>query len=100
MWDGRLGRTDIAKHCIKLNSPDEFYINSGPCPTGPKTREFQKVEIDKMLGMKVRETAQSKCASPIVFAPKRYGLIQFIIDYRKVNVLMIKDNYTILQMDE
>lgn len=42
MWDGRLGRIDMAKNCIKLAAQDVRYINSVLYHAEPRTHEFEK----------------------------------------------------------
>ena len=78
MWDGQLGTITAAKHRIDLDPPDSIPIHSVPYRAGPKAREFEKQEIQKMLSMNVIEPAQSEWAAPIVFAPKKDGSLGFV----------------------
>lgn len=57
---GVLGHIDMARRRIELIAPDVHPINSVQYHAGPKAREFDKVEIDKMLCMSAIEPAQSE----------------------------------------
>lgn len=74
MWDGHLGRISTAKHRIELSDPNTAPVLSAPPHDGPKTREFERIEVDKMLAENVIEPAQTEWASPIVFTPKMMEL--------------------------
>ena len=100
MWDGRLGTITAAKHRIDLDPVDSRPIHSAPYRAGPKAREFEKQEIQKMLAMNVIEPAQSEWAAPIVFAPKKDGALRFCVDYRRLNAITVRDSYPIPRMDE
>lgn len=78
MWDGRLGQLGIAKHRIVLTSTDIWPINFVPYRAGRKEREFEKMEIDKMIRMNVIEPRDSEWASPFLFAPKKDESLQFL----------------------
>lgn len=41
--------------------------------------------------MTVIERAQSERSPPIIFGAKKNGSLHFCIDYRKLNVLIVKD---------
>lgn len=56
----------MPKHRIELIAPDVYPINPAPYHAGPKARELEKAEIEKMLRMKVIEPAQSKVTMGIV----------------------------------
>jgi len=100
MWDGNLGTISAVKHRIDLDPPDSQPVHSAPYRAGPATRQLEKNEIDKMLGMGVIEPAQTEWASPIVFAPKKDGAMRFCVDYRRLNAMTLRDSYPIPRMDE
>lgn len=99
MWDGHLGSVSGACHSFRLKA-DSQPVQAVPYRAGPKMREHEKAEIDKMLKAKVIEPSTSEWASPIVFAPKKDGTLRFCIDYRKLNAMTIRDSYPIPWMDE
>lgn len=66
--EGHRGRINSAKHRIELSSADEKPIHSAPYQAGPKVRDFEKNEFDKMLSDAVIEPAQRERAEPIVLA--------------------------------
>lgn len=49
--------------------------------SGPKTPEIEKMEIDKILGMKLIETALPKLETAIVSTSKMDGSLRFYIYY-------------------
>lgn len=59
MWDGRLGKVQKVKHSIKTDPEDTRPIKSAPYRAGPKGRELEKEEIEKLVSMNVKEPAQS-----------------------------------------
>lgn len=89
MWDGHLGRIKITIHRIELK-PDPKPIFQYRYRAGPKLRQLEKDEICKILKEGVIEPACGDLGSPIVFAPKKYGMLRFCIDYRKPNANTIK----------
>lgn len=99
MWDGHLGRKSTAKHRVELVDPNTPPVPSAPYRAGPKARELEKTEINKVLAENIIEPAQTEWASPIVFAPKEDGTVRFCVDYRKVNEITKQDSYPIPRMD-
>lgn len=73
MWDGRLGRIDMAKDCIELTALNVPPIFSAPSRDGPKAFEFKKTEIDKKPCMKFIVPVQRKRASLFLFVHKERG---------------------------
>ena len=99
MWDGHLGLIKSTEHRIQLEK-DAIPAYQQPYRAGPKQRELEKAEIDKMLSLDVIEPANSEWAAPIVFAPKKCGALRFCIDYRRLNAVTLRDSYPIPRMDE
>lgn len=58
MGDVSLGRADLAKHLIELLSPDIRSTESAGYRAGREDSEFEKAEIDIMLGMKVTDPSK------------------------------------------
>jgi len=63
-------------------------------------RERENGEVERMRSMDVIEPASGEWASPVVMVPKPDGSVRFCIDYRKLNLMTIKDSYPIPRMDE
>lgn len=99
MWDGRLGTVSASKHRIDL-VPGAKPVFQPPYRAGPRQRELEKMEIDKMLEADVIEPSTSEWAAPIVFAPKKDGSLRFYVDYRRLNAVTIRDSYPIQRIDE
>lgn len=55
--EGRLRQIYIPKPRINLTSQDARPVNSAPYCVGPKTCKLEKTEFDKMLRMKVIDSA-------------------------------------------
>ena len=72
MWDGRLGNINITQHRIDLK-PDTKPVFQPPYRAGPRQRELEQMEIQRMLEQDVIEPSMSEWAAPIVFAPKKDG---------------------------
>lgn len=53
-----------------------------------------------MLLLKFIEPAQTKLATPIVFAPKKGKLLRFWVDFRKLNAVTKRDSYSKPQIHE
>lgn len=60
MWDGRLGRTNTAKHKIKFFEPSKRPDLPALYRTGLVTSKFEEVEIDKEIYENITEPAQTE----------------------------------------
>lgn len=100
MSDGPLGRISVAKHRIKLLDENTQTIHLALYWAGPKTREFEKVNIENMLRDNIIEHTQTKWAAPIVFALMKDGSLRFSVDYRRLNAANKRDLYPIPRKDE
>ena len=99
MWDGSIGEISTVNHHIHLQ-PGTRPIAQHPYRAGPRAREAEKAEVDRMLEAGVIEPAQSEWASPIVLVPKPDGSLRFCVDYRRLNAVTVKDTYPLPRMDE
>lgn len=59
---------------------------------GPKTREFEKEEIKKILKPQEIKPAETEWAALILFALKKDGTLQFSVEYRKLKA--VKKRYS------
>ena len=46
------------------------------------------------------EPSTFEWAAPVVFAPKKDGMIRFCIDYRRLNYVTLRESYHIPRMEE
>ena len=99
MWSGHLGSIEKAKHRINL-IPGAQPFRQPPYRSGPKSREIEQLEVDRMLKEGVIEPSESEFASPVLLVPKPDGTKRFCVDYRRLNALTVKDSYPLPRMDE
>ena len=99
MWDGTLGEINTTVHRIEL-VPETRPIAQAPYRAGPKAREIEAAEVQKMLEAGVIEPAQSEWASPVLLVPKPDGSMRFCVDCRRLNAVTVKDTYPLPRMDE
>lgn len=100
MWYGHIGRKNVAKHRIELLNDKVRPVQSALFCMGQKTREFEQVEIYKMVKQKVSYSEQTKCAALIFFLSKNNGTVRFYVDYMKPNGFTKLDPYPIPRLDE
>jgi len=80
--------------------PGAVPVRQHPCKAGPLAREREKAEVECMRWMGVIEPSTGEWASPVVLVPKPDGSVRFCTDYRKLNLMTVKDAYPIPRMDE
>ena len=81
MWDGSLGEVNTTEHHIDLVKRARP-IASHPYRVGPRAREAEQDEFQRMLTVDVIEPSQSAWASPVVLVPKPDGSLRFCVEYR------------------
>jgi RNase H-like domain found in reverse transcriptase/Reverse transcriptase (RNA-dependent DNA polymerase) len=86
MWDGRLDRVNATTHRIDL-VPGAKPVHSQPYRAGPRAREAESAELQRILKEGVIGPASSELASPVVLVPKPDGTLRFCVDYRKLNAV-------------
>jgi len=99
LWEGKLGLIRGVEHRIRLK-PGAVPVRQHPYKAGPMAREREKAEVERMRSMEVIEPASGEWASPVVMVPNLDGSVRFCIDYRKLNLMTIKDAYPIPRVDE
>ena len=99
MWDGSLGEVNTTEHHIDLLKGARP-IASHPYRAGPRAREAEQAEVQRMLEADVMEPAQSAWDSPVVLVPKPDGSLRFCVDYRRLNAITVKDTYPLPRIDE
>jgi len=99
LWEGKLGLIRGVEHRIRLN-PGAVPVRQHPYQAEPMAREGEKADVERMRSMEVIEPASGEWASPVVMVPKPDGSVRFCIDYRKLNLMTVKDAYPIPRMDD
>lgn len=100
MWDGHLGRVNMDRHQIELNSAKEPPIHLAPYRASPRAQEFEKHEINKKLAMDVIDKDQTEPAALIVFTAKKDGPLRICVDYGKLSAVTIQDSYSMPRMNK
>ncbi len=77
MWDGSLGRIRATEHSIELK-PGNRPFRLPPYRAGPKAREMEDAEIQRMLAEGVIRRSSSEWASPVVIAPQTRRVVSFL----------------------
>jgi hypothetical protein len=99
MWDSRLGHAHTTHHCIEL-TPGAKPVHSHPYRAGPRAREVEAAEVQRMLKAGVIEPSSAEWASTVVLVRKSDGSMRFCIDYRRLNALTLKESYPLPRMDD
>ena len=96
--DLELGCTLLVKHRINVNNPGPFKERYRRLPP----QEFDEVRnhLQEMLKVGVIRKSVSPSASPVVLVRKKDGSLRFCIDLTKLNSRMIKDAYSLPQIEE
>lgn len=99
MCKGQLREIKAAEHSIYLGSGGRpfrlpFYL------AGAMTPEPEPSEMNKLLVSRVIEPAPSAWAVAVLFVPKKRRKQIFCTNYRKLNLLTVRDAYSLPAMDE
>lgn len=68
-------------------------VHSAPYQAGPKTRELEMAEIDKMLATNIVKFAETEWAAPIVFVKTKNRTLRFCFIYRKLYAVAKMESY-------
>jgi len=99
LWGGMLGLIRGVEHRTRLTLGTVF-VRPHPYKAGPLARKREKAEVERMRSMRVIAPSTGDWASSVVMVPKPDGSVSFCIDYRKLNLMTVKDAYPIHRMDE
>lgn len=92
------GRTDRVKHHIRLH--DETPFKHRARPIHPRDLEAVRNHLRDLLEAGVVRESESPFSSPIVVVRKKNGDVRLCIDYRKLNLHTVKDNYALPNLEE
>lgn len=98
--DAHLRRINIANHRIELLSPDTAPVHSTPYRASPKTREFKKTKIKKILTRNIVDGEKTKWAAAIEPVLKNGGTLQFFVAYPRFNTVTKRDSYPVPRTKE
>lgn len=99
MWDGTLGLIKNAVHRIHLK-PKATPVRQMPCKAGHCHRQMEKEQVENIRKLEAIEPATGEWASPVVILRESDGTPHFCIDYRRLNLVTVKDAYPIPWLDE
>lgn len=92
------GRTGIIKHCIRIG--DATPMKQRAYRVTPDQRAEIQTQVEKLLKADVIEESYSPWAAPVVLVRKKNGTWRFCLDYRKLNMVTIKDSHPLPRVDD
>jgi len=96
--DYDIGRTSIVQHEIDTGNSKPIFSKQYRIP------HFQKDNIDKMIQEMLKndiiEPCNSPWSSPVLLVPKKNGKSRFVVDFRKLNDITVKDRMPIPNIEE
>lgn len=92
-----LSTTNATTHRIKVHGDP---IRQRPYRLGKVEEDFVKKELDELLAMGFIEPSSGEWAAPIVVVPKKGEKLRLCIDYRKLNMITVKESYPIPRIEE
>ena len=92
------GCTDRVKHHIHLHDGTSFKHRARPIH--PRDIEAVRDHLRDLLKTGVIRESESPFSSPIVVVRKKNGDVRLCIDYRKLNLQTVKDNYALPNLEE
>ena len=86
-----IGHTDAVEHTI--DTSDSPPIRCAPRRMSPQRIKQEEVCIEEMLSGGQIEPSDSPWSAPVVLVTKKDGGTRFCVDYRRLNLAMVKDAY-------
>ena len=93
-----LGLTNLVEH--KIDTGDAKPIKQRPYRIPLSKREQAEKEIKSMAENGIIEPSYGPWSSPIVMVAKKDGSVRFCCDYRKINMVTIKDSQPLPRVDD
>jgi len=87
-----MGFWNISKHEIRLQSRVSIY--SHPYRKSLREREMN-LEIKKLIEAKIIRQSRSPYASPVILVPKKDGSVRMCVDYRRLNLETIPEQWSL-----
>ena len=85
------GHTDAVEHTI--DTGDSQPVRCAPRRMSPQKIKQEEVCVDEMLSGGQIEPSKSPWSAPVVLVTKKDGGTRFCVDYRRLNLAMVKDAY-------
>lgn len=92
------GKTDLVTHTI--NTGDAAPVKLRPYRTSPVTQNILRQELSRLLERDIIEELHSPWSAPVVLVRKKDGTRWFCVDYRRLNVVTIKDSHPLLRVND
>ena len=89
--------TDAVEHTI--DTGDNPPVWCAPRRMSPQKIKQEEVCVDEMLSGGQIEPSDSLWSAPVVLVTKKDGGTRFCVDYRRLNLAMVKDTYPLPQID-
>ena len=91
---------DHQPHDLQINLvPDSIPPFGGVYRLATPELKVLRDYIDEMLNKGLIIPSSSSAASPVLFAPKKDGQLRLCVDYRRLNLITIKDRYPLPSTD-
>ena len=95
LFDGTLGKWKGIQHHLELKDPKAKPVACRPYPVPVKNKRTLMMEIDRLCKIGVlRKVNNSEWQSPSTIIPKKDQTVRFITDFRKLNALLKRKQYS------
>ena len=95
----RYGKTGLVEHEIKLSS-EAKPVKLKNRPLNPAMTQNLKEQVDNWKQQEVIEPSNSPWSFQLLPVKKKNGKIRWVVDFRKLNDLTIKDSYPLPAIDD
>lgn len=93
--DGKVGKTHLVSHEILLKDPNSPPFRLRPHRINPKLWPQLDQHITDMLDNGIIEPSNSAWSSPVILVAKKDGSYRLVVDFRKINNLIVDDAYNL-----
>ena len=96
--DAEMGKTTTVEHKIDVdNAPPK---KSAPYRVNTETREKIRAHVTQLLELDIIEPSYSPWSSPVILVKKSDGSSRFVLDFRFLNSVTVKDAYPLPRCDD
>ena len=92
------GHTDAVEH--NIDTGDTQPVRCAPRRMSPQKIKWEEVCIEEMLSGGQIEPSESPWSAPVVLVTKKDGGTRFCMDYRRLNLVTVKDAYPLPRIDD